>query len=174
MISVATKEAKERAKAPFITSTLQQEAARRLGYGAQRTMRIAQNLYEGIDVGGPDGTTGLITYMRTDSTRIAGEAQVAARGFIASYYGEQYLPASPNVYTNKGAAQDAHEAIRPTDVRRTPDSLKSSSLTADQLKLYTLIWNRFVASQMAVAIFDQTSVDIEVGAAVFHATGRVR
>ncbi len=174
VVSVATKEAKERAKAPFITSTLQQEAARRLGYGAQRTMRIAQNLYEGIDVGGADGTTGLITYMRTDSTRVAAEAQSAARGFIASHYGEQYLPASPNVYGNKGAAQDAHEAIRPTDVNRTPDSLRNSTLTADQLKLYTLIWNRFVASQMAPATFDQTSVDIEVGAAIFHATGRVR
>lgn len=171
---VVTRETKERAKPPFITSTLQQEAARRLGYGAQRTMRIAQSLYEGIDIGGPDGVSGLITYMRTDSTRIANEAQFAAKSFIINTFGEKYLPKSPNVYSKKDAAQDAHEAIRPTDVRRTPDSLRSSALNPDQLKLYTLIWNRFVASQMTVAVFDQTSIDILVGAATFRTSGRVR
>ena len=153
---------KRKAPAPFTTSTLQQEASRRLGFTARRTMRLAQQLYEGIDIGN-GGEVGLITYMRTDSTNISAVAQSEARRFIDERYGLDYLPKTPNVYGKKTkGAQEAHEAIRPTDVYRTPDALKPY-LNADQLRLYRLIWQRFVASQMAAAIYDTIRVDVLAG-----------
>ncbi|RMF51118.1 MAG: type I DNA topoisomerase, partial [Anaerolineae bacterium] len=146
--------------APFTTSTLQQEASRRLGFTARRTMALAQQLYEGIDLG--DGqTVGLITYMRTDSTAVSVEAQNEARRYIASVHGEAFLPEKPPVHKSQARrAQEAHEAIRPTSVQRTPKSLKAY-LSRDQLRLYRLIWQRFVASQMTPAIFNTLTVDIE-------------
>ena len=155
--------------APFITSTLQQEASRKLGFGAKKTMMAAQQLYEGVDLPG-EGHIGLITYMRTDSTRIAEEAQTSTRGFIVDKYGPKYAPASSKQYKKAGAAQDAHEAIRPADVFRTPE-LISKSLTPDQAKLYKLIWQRFVASQMTPAVFDVVTVDITAANYTFRATG---
>ncbi len=147
---------------PFTTSTMQQEASRRLGFTARRTMGIAQQLYEGIDIGTGD-EVGLITYMRTDSTNVAEQAQKEAATFIAEYYGADYLPETPNLYTRKvKGAQEAHEAIRPTSVFRTPDSLKEH-LSNEQLRLYTLIWQRFVASQMAPAVYDTIRVDVLAG-----------
>ena len=144
---------------PFITSTLQQEASRRLGYTAKRTMALAQQLYEGVDVGN-GGSTGLITYMRTDSTNISKIAQDQAKEFITRRYGARFVPETPNEFrTRVQNAQEAHEAIRPTSVERTPESIKSH-LSRDQFRLYTLIWQRFVASQMAAAIYDTVSVDI--------------
>ena len=135
---------KKQAAPPFITSALQQEASRKLGFTGQRTMRIAQQLYEGVDV--PNvGTTGLITYMRTDSLRISEEARAAANKYIAGRYGANYLPEKPRYFKTKSGAQDAHEAIRPTSVTLTPEAVKES-LTADQYKLYKLIWERFIAS----------------------------
>jgi len=152
-----------RPAAPFTTSTLQQEASRKLGLGTTRTMRIAQELYEGVNVG--EGDVGLITYMRTDSVTVAGEAQEQARAFVAEAYGTDYLPDKPPVYkTRSKTAQEAHEAIRPTSVMRTPASLKEH-LSREQLRLYTLIWQRFVASQMAPALYDTVSVDIWAGPA---------
>jgi DNA topoisomerase-1 len=145
--------------APFTTSTLQQEASRRLGYTARRTMALAQQLYEGIDIG-QGGAVGLITYMRTDSTNVAEVAQQEARAFIGERYGESFLPAEPPVYKTKSrGAQEAHEAVRPTSVLRQPDSLKES-LNRDQFRLYQLIWQRFVASQMTVALYDTLSVEV--------------
>lgn len=170
--SVATKERKRNATPPFITSKLQQEAARKLGFSVKRTMTVAQKLYEGIEIGS-EGAVGLITYMRTDSTRVSDAALENVRGFIVGEYGESYLPAKPNAYKSKKGAQDAHEAIRPTDVIRTPDSLKDL-LGADELKLYRLIWQRFVASQMTPAVFDQTTIDIKAGRFTFRATGSVQ
>lgn len=147
--------------APFTTSTMQQEASRRLGFTAQRTMRIAQQLYEGIDLG--DGAVGLITYMRTDSTAVAEQAQAEARRFIAQKYGDAFLPPRPPQYkTRARGAQEAHEAIRPTSVFRTPASLKPY-LDSAQYRLYELIWRRFVASQMAQAVYDTVAVDILAG-----------
>ena len=144
---------------PFITSTLQQEASRRLGFSAKRTMAVAQQLYEGRTVSG-EGDVGLITYMRTDSTAMADEAKSAIRDYIAGTYGKEFVPAQPRAYTKKAkGAQEAHEAIRPTDVQREPERLRKN-LTADQFKLYQLIWQRAVASQMADALLDLTSVDI--------------
>ncbi|HVP05634.1 MAG TPA: type I DNA topoisomerase [Dehalococcoidia bacterium] len=158
--SVNTKPQVRRPAAPFITSTLQQEASRRLGYSAKRTMAVAQQLYEGISLGG-EGEVGLITYMRTDSTNIASSAQTEARSFIAERYGADFVPKSPRVYTRKvKGAQEAHEAIRPTSVFREPNSVRAH-LKPEQLRLYTLIWQRFVASQMADAVFDVTTVEIE-------------
>ena len=154
---------------PFITSTLQQEAARRLNFTGLRTMRIAQQLYEGIEVSGI-GVTGLITYMRTDSLRVSSEAQNAAGNFIRSAYGEKYLPKKPRVYKSKNDAQDAHEAIRPALIDLTPDKVKDS-LTADQYKLYKLIWERFIASQMENCLQDTVSVDIIAGDYLFKASG---
>ena len=152
-------ERKRKPAAPFITSTLQQEASRRLGFTARRTMRLAQQLYEGIDLDG-QGTAGLITYMRTDSTNVAETAQAEARRFIAQRYGEESLPPSPPRYkTRAKRAQEAHEAIRPTSVLREPKAVQSF-LSRDQQRLYTLIWKRFVASQMAPAIYDTVSVDV--------------
>ena len=172
--SIETKRTKSRAPGPFITSTMQQSASSRLGFGAQRTMRAAQGLYEGVNIPG-EGPVGLITYMRTDSTHIAGEALNAVRGHIKSQFGDKYLPAKPNFFksTNKDA-QEAHEAIRPTDVSRHPDQVKSA-LKPDQYRLYKLIWERFVACQMVPAEWDATSVMIRGGedrSAIFRATGR--
>jgi DNA topoisomerase-1 len=145
---------------PFTTSTLQQEAGRKLGFSAKKTMTLAQKLYEGIDVGGSEGTTGLITYMRTDSTNVSQEAQQEARKLIEQRYGKEYLPDKPPTYkTRAKGAQEAHEAIRPTSSTRTPDDL-AKVLERDMLRLYDLIWKRFLASQMAPAIFDSTTVDI--------------
>ena len=170
--SVLTKEKKRNPVPPFITSKLQQEAARKLGFSVKRTMSTAQRLYEGVEVGA-EGAVGLITYMRTDSTRVSDAALTEARNFIGVSYGERYLPEKPNFYRSKKGAQDAHEAIRPTDVNRTPDNLKNY-LSADELKLYRLIWQRFVASQMTPAIFDQTTIDIKAGRFTFRSTGSVQ
>lgn len=154
---------------PFITSTLQQEASRKLGFTGQRTMRIAQQLYEGVDV--PNvGTTGLITYMRTDSLRISEEARAAANRYIAGRYGENYLPEKPRYFKTKNGAQDAHEAIRPTLVTLTPEAVKDS-LTAEQYKLYKLIWERFIASLMAVCVQNTVNVNITAGDYLFKASG---
>src|SRR5207302_1425057 len=155
---------------PYRTSTLQQEAAKQLGSSAAVTMRLAQQLYEGIEIG-PEGPVGLITYMRTDSIRVADSAVAQARDFIAREFDKRYLPATPNVHkTGKGQSrvQDAHEAIRPTDVLRRPDDLKQH-LDAKQFKLYQLIWRRFVASQMNPAVFETTKVDFDLGRFVFRA-----
>lgn len=159
---------------PFITSTLQQEASRKLRFTAKKTMLIAQQLYEGIELGG-EGSTGLITYMRTDSVRVADEAQLEAQGLIRGEFGKDYLPPKPPVYKSKKSAQEAHEAIRPTAVIRTPMSIESY-LSRDQHNLYKLIWNRFVASQMQHALLELTSIDIKPEGAekyTFRATGTV-
>ncbi len=153
---------------PFITSTLQQEASRKLGMTPKRTMSIAQQIYEGVDIAG-EGTVGLITYMRTDSLRISEEAIVAARQFITSRYGPDYYPPSPRHYKSKNSAQDAHEAIRPSNVVLTPDSIKKD-LTLEQYKLYRLIWSRYVASQMANAIYDSVSIDAVSAGYTFKST----
>jgi DNA topoisomerase-1 len=170
--SVTTKERKRNPVPPFITSKLQQEASRKLSFPVKKTMMVAQKLYEGVEVGS-EGAVGLITYMRTDSTRVSDAALNDVRGFIGGSYGDQYLPAKAIQYKSKGGAQDAHEAIRPTDVNRTPDSMKSY-LNADELKLYSLIWKRFVASQMMAAIFDQTTIDTRAGRFIFRSTGSVQ
>ena len=154
---------------PFITSTLQQDASYRLGFQSKRTMKVAQELYEGVDIDGL-GAVGLITYMRTDSLRISAEAQQAAADYVTGKYGADYLPPEPRAYKSKKNAQDAHEAIRPSMPDMTPERVKSS-LTADQYKLYRLIWERFIASQMADALMDTVSVDIEADNCIFKATG---
>ena len=153
---------------PFITSTLQQEASRKLNMTPRRTMSIAQQLYEGVDIEG-EGTVGLITYMRTDSLRLSDEATAAARDFILSRYGEDYYPGKPRVYKTKSGAQDAHEAIRPSNVNLTPEDVKKS-LTAEQYKLYKLIWSRFLACQMASAVYDSVSIDAQSAGYTFRAT----
>jgi len=168
---IKRKERKRNPYPPFITSKLQQEASRKLYFNAKKTMKIAQELYEGIEVG-QEGAIGLITYMRTDSTRVANEALDAVREHIEQVYGKEYLPSKPRYYKSKKGAQDAHEAIRPTSLERTPESIKSS-LSDDQFKLYELIWKRFVASQMKPAILDITTVDIEAGDYIFRATGSI-
>jgi DNA topoisomerase-1 len=146
--------------APFITSTMQQEASRRLGYTAKRTMAIAQQLYEGVEIGGEGGATGLITYMRTDSINIAEQAVTEARDYINKRYGNDFLPATPPQYKTRAVgAQEAHEAIRPTSANRTPDAMKEF-LSNDQFKLYRLVWQRFMASQMEAAVYDTLSVEI--------------
>ncbi len=154
---------------PFTTSTLQQEASRRHNFTGQKTMRIAQQLYEGIDVAS-HGITGLITYMRTDSLRISEEARAAASSYISQKYGKNYLPAKPRYFKTKSGAQDAHEAIRPTNLFLTPDSIKDS-LTAEQYKLYRLIWSRFIASLMAPCVQDTVTVDITADDYLFKASG---
>jgi DNA topoisomerase I len=169
--SVTTKEKRKYPVPPFITSKLQQEAVRKLHYSAKKTMMLAQRLYEGVEVG-TEGSIGLITYMRTDSTRVAESALAAARDYIGRTFGEPYLPPGAIRYKSKKGAQDAHEAIRPTDVARTPDSMRRY-LEADAFKLYKLIWQRFVASQMNPAIFDQTTIEIEAGEYLLRATGSV-
>jgi DNA topoisomerase I len=155
--------------APFTTSTLQQEANRKLGYSAARTMVVAQQLYEGLDVG-TEGTVGLITYMRTDSVNVAEAAQQQAREYITAAYGAEYVPEKPRRYTSRRGAQEAHEAIRPTSVQRTPDAVRPH-LKSDQYKVYKLVWERFVASQMASAVMDTLAVDINAGSYLFRATG---
>ncbi len=165
-----------RPSAPFTTATLQQAASSSLGFSASRTMRVAQSLYEGLDLGGKDGPVGLITYMRTDSTQLSKDSVASMRELIQQDYGENYLPAKPNVYGKKSKrAQEAHEAIRPSDVRLTPDSLKER-MSTEQWKLYDLIWRRTVACQMTPAQWDSTtlfvSADTSVGEATFKATGR--
>jgi len=174
--SVGTKEKKRNAVAPFITSTLQQDASRKLRFSVKRTMMLAQQLYEGVDIG-EEGSVGLITYMRTDSTRVSDDAVTELREFIGTKYGPQYLPEKPNVYKSKKDAQDAHEAIRPSSALRTPEDM-AKYLAEDQLKLYKLIWMRFVASQMNPALMDQTTIDtIATGRSAmeytFRATGSV-
>lgn len=158
-------------KAPYITSTLQQDAARRLGFSARKAMVVAQELYEGIDLG-ERGRVGLVTYMRTDSVRVAATACDSARAFISATYGKEYVPAKATKFRKTKSSQDAHEAIRPTSVDRTPEAV-SSFLTRDQARLYSLIWERFVASQMAQALFDQTTVDVQGGPYLFKASGSV-
>lgn len=157
--NVVKKERRRNPPPPFITSTLQQEGWRRFKFSAKKTMMIAQQLYEGIELGEGEGT-GLITYMRTDSTRLSSSAVSEVREFIKSQFGTDYLPPEPRVYPNRKVAQDAHEAIRPVSLRYTPQAIKDY-LTPDQLKLYELIWNRFLACQMSSAIMDQTIIDIE-------------
>jgi DNA topoisomerase-1 len=156
---------------PFTTSTLQQEAVRKLRFSAQRTMRVAQQLYEGLALGA-EGEVGLITYMRTDSTRLAAEAVQEARQYIQEHYGKEYVPSQPRQYRSQKAAQEAHEAIRPTSVLRTPAQVKAF-LSVEQHGLYTLVWNRLVASQMSSAILDHTTVDVAAKHYLFRATGAV-
>lgn len=169
------KEVKEKERArnpspPFITSSMQQEAARKLNFRASKTMSVAQQLYEGIDLG-KEGTVGLITYMRTDSTRISPVAQEEAKDFIINKYGPTFYPETPRMYTKKNAnAQDAHEGIRPTSVLREPDQMKAF-LSKDQYRLYKLVWDRFVASQMASAVLDTMTIDLTAGETVFRANG---
>ena len=151
---------------PFTTSTLQQEASRRYSFQSRRTMKAAQELYEGIDVAGM-GAVGLITYMRTDSLRISDEAKAAAADLIKELYGAEYLPEKPRVFKSKNNAQDAHEAIRPTTVSLTPDKVKAS-LSSDQYKLYKLIWERFMASQMQNAVLDTVAADITAAGLPFQ------
>ena len=153
---------------PFITSTLQQEASRKLNMTPRRTMSIAQQLYEGVDIAG-EGTVGLITYMRTDSLRLSEEALAAAKTFIESRYGKQYYPAKTRHYKSKGSAQDAHEAIRPSDVNLTPEDVKKD-LTSEQYRLYKLIWSRFLACQMASAVYDNVSIEVEAAGHQFRAS----
>lgn len=172
--TVAKVEKKERRRnpvPPFTTSKLQQEGGRKLGFTSRRTMAVAQGLYEGVDLG-KEGAVGLITYMRTDSTRVGPESQQEARELIAAKFGKEYVPAEPPVYKSAKSAQEAHEAIRPTSAMREPDAIKQY-LEPDQYKLYKLIWNRFIASQMNPAVIDQTSVDIKAGACTFRASGSV-
>jgi DNA topoisomerase-1 len=168
---VETRERRRNPAPPFITSRLQQEASRKLGFQPSRTMAVAQRLYEGADLGA-EGSVGLITYMRTDSTRIADDALESVRAYIRARFGPDYLPEKPQVYRSRKSAQDAHEAIRPTSIEYPPEKVEPF-LRKDELSLYTLIWNRFVSSQMEPALFDQTVVDIELGRFVFRTTGQV-
>ncbi|USG67915.1 type I DNA topoisomerase [Brevibacillus ruminantium] len=167
---VTKRERKRNPAPPFITSSLQQEAARKLNFRTSKTMRIAQELYEGIDLGNKEGTVGLITYMRTDSTRISVTAQNEAKEYILEHYGSDYVLSEPRTQAKNENAQDAHEAIRPTSVLRSPDQMKDV-LSRDQLRLYRLIWERFLASQMASAVLDTMSVDIDANGVAFRATG---
>ena len=167
--SVKKRVTKKQPAPPFITSTLQQEASRKLSFSAKRTMKAAQELYEGVDVQGV-GAVGLITYMRTDSLRISDEAKAAAAEYIGVVYGKDYLPPEPRNFKIKNNAQDAHEAIRPSTPELTPERVKSS-LSSDQYKLYKLIWERFIASQMANALLDTVSADIEANGCAFRASG---
>ncbi|AEB10459.1 type I DNA topoisomerase [Desulfobacca acetoxidans] len=169
--AVEQKERQKKPLPPFITSTMQQEASRKLRFAAKKTMQVAQRLYEGKDLGAA-GPVGLITYMRTDSTRVAGEAVAAVRDFIRQEFGPDYLPAKPNAYKSRKTAQEAHEAIRPTDVSRTPAAV-APFLEKDELRLYELIWKRFVASQMEPARLLVTTADISANHYTFRATGTV-
>ena len=171
--SITDVEKKERRRLPtppFVTSKLQQEAARKLGFQPRHTMQVAQRLYEGVELG-PEGAVGLITYMRTDSTRVSADALQEVRGFIRGKYGANYLPEKPVSYRSKKGAQDAHEAIRPTSMAHAPESVRRY-LRRDAFALYSLVWDRFVASQMPPAVYDQTAFDIRVGEALFRATGQ--
>ncbi len=170
--AIKKKKVSRHPSAPFTTSTMQQAAAGRLGYSSKKIMMIAQKLYEGIELGA-DGSVGLITYMRTDSTRISAEAVESAREYVAVNYGSDYLPKTERKYKVKKGAQDAHEAIRPTSVKYAPKKIRKF-LTAEQFKLYELIWNRFLASQMASASIDQTTIDISAGKKyTFRTTGSI-
>jgi DNA topoisomerase-1 len=174
--SVATREKKRNPVAPFITSTLQQESARKLRFSVKRTMILAQRLYEGIEIG-KEGAVGLITYMRTDSTRVGDDAIADTRQYIAERYGAEFLPPAPNIYKGKKDAQDAHEAVRPTSMAYAPEVVEKY-LAEDEMKLYRLIWNRSVASQMMPALFDQTTIDVAARGHngveyTFRATGSV-
>jgi DNA topoisomerase-1 len=168
--SVTRGERKRNPAPPFITSTLQQDAGRKLGYSAKKTMTVAQQLYEGLEVGG-EGPVGLITYMRTDSVRVAAEAQQEARQWATERIGAEYVPETPPAYKSRGSAQEAHEAIRPSDVARDPKSV-ARFLTKDQLALYRLIWERFMASQLMPAVYDTVAADITAGNTVFRAQGQ--
>lgn len=169
IISVTKSKKQRKAKPPYTTSTMQQDAVNRLSFGSKKTMMLAQMLYEGVEIPG-HGHIGLITYMRTDSTRISAEMIQQIRPYIMSVYGEEYLPSKPNVYSKKKDAQDAHEAIRPTSLEFPPDTLKAI-LSRDQLRLYTLIWNRFVASQMAPQISQATTATLQNGEYTLRASG---
>src|ERR1035441_7335348 len=174
--SVGTREKKRNPVAPFITSTLQQESSRKLRFSVKRTMMLAQRLYEGIEIG-KEGAVGLITYMRTDSTRVSEDAVRDLRHYIAERYGQPFVPDAPNIYKSKKEAQDAHEAIRPTEMAFSPEVVEKY-LAEDEMKLYRLIWNRFVASQMMPALYDQTTIDVaaqgkDAAAYIFRATGSV-
>ena len=169
--SVERKEVRRSPAPPFITSRLQQEASRKLYYQPRRTMQIAQKLYEGVELG-EEGAVGLITYMRTDSPRVSDQALESVRNHIGSRYGKEYVPDQPNAYKSSKQSQGAHEAIRPTAVERDPESI-ARFLDKDMLALYTLIYNRFVSSQMMPAVYDRTTVDIESADAIFRATGQV-
>lgn len=166
---VVRKEKKKNPFPPFTTSTLQQEAHRRLNFTTRKTMMVAQQLYEGLDLG-KEGPVGLVTYIRTDSTRVSAGAQDEAREYIAGNFGKEYVPKQKRVYASKARAQDAHEAIRPTSVMRTPETVKKY-LNPDQLRLYELIWSRFLASQMASAVLDTVRAEIAAGEYLFRATG---
>ena len=170
---IAEVEKKERRRyptPPFVTSKLQQEAARKLGFQPRRTMQLAQQLYEGVELGN-EGSVGLITYMRTDSTRVSADALAAVRQHIQGQYGKDYLPGKPNTFRSKKGAQDAHEAIRPTSLEYAPERVRRH-MRRDLFQLYSLIWDRFVASQMVPAVYDQTSFEIPVKEAMFRATGQ--
>ena len=169
--SIEKKERKRRPSPPFITSTLQQDSSKKNRFSVKKTMSVAQGLYEGVELGS-EGPVGLITYMRTDSVRASDNAVAEARGFISENYGGSYVPKRPNTFKVKKSAQDAHECIRPTFPSRKPEELKPF-LTEDQYKLYSLIWKRFIASQMTPVVYDQTRADITAGEAVFRATGNV-
>lgn len=171
LASITRKERQRRPSPPFITSKLQQEAARKLGFTAKKTMMLAQRLYEGVELG-DEGSVGLITYMRTDSTHIASSAIEEVRAFIKDRFGGESLPDKPNVYKSKKNAQEAHEAVRPTSMNYPPETV-SKYLGKDEQRLYDLIWKRFVASQMMPAVFDQTGFDIEAGRFLLRATGQV-
>ena len=168
--AVNKKKRKRKPGAPLVTSTLQQEAYKRYNFTARKTMMIAQQLYEGIDLGNKQGAVGLISYIRTDSTRISDEARAKCYAYITEKFGKEYVPGAPNVYGNPKKAQEAHEAIRPTTPEREPEQIKGS-LSRDQYKLYTLIWERFVASQMEAAVLNMTAIDIAVGEYLFKASG---
>jgi len=171
---VEKKDRKDRPLPPFTTSTLQQQANSRMKFSASRTMQTAQKLYEGVELTGM-GQTALITYMRTDSTRVSPDAITAVRDYINTEprLGPRYLPAAPNVYKSGKSAQEGHEAIRPTDVTMTPDRARQAGLGGDQLRLYELIWRRFVASQCAPAEVEVTTYEITAGRGLFRASGRV-
>jgi DNA topoisomerase-1 len=173
---ITTSERKRKPYAPYTTSKLQQDAVNRLGFGAKRTMQVAQGLYEGVELGKELGTVGLITYMRTDSTRVSPEALEGARAFIVAKYGKDAIPKDPNVFKSKKNSQDAHEAVRPTSLDYPPEQVKKH-LKDEQFKLYKLIWERFIASQMKDAVFDQTAIDIEAkakaAAYMLRTSGRV-
>ncbi len=173
---IAKTERRRHAPAPYTTSKLQQDAVNRLGFGAKRTMQVAQHLYEGIDLGKDGGAVGLITYMRTDSVRMSADAVDEARAHIATHFGAEFVPDKPNVFKSKKNAQDGHEAIRPTSLELTPESVKKH-LKDEQYKIYKLIWDRFLACQMKEAVYDQTSIDIEAkaprGTYLLRASGRI-
>ena len=169
--AINTKQVKRNAPAPFITSTLQQEAFGKLGFNTSKTMMIAQQLYEGIEIGDEE-PEGLITYMRTDSVNIAAEAIEKVRGLIKKEHGKEYLPEQPNKFKSKKSAQEAHEAIRPSDVYRKPEDVKQY-LSDEQYRLYDLIWKRFISCQMMPAIFEQTKIEILAGRFQFGASGSI-